>query len=167
MGMRLSVTTAGEAYAVEIAALRNRVSEDLTLRYGSGPWSYNATERGVLRDMRSSQVVIVRRGKRVAASLCLVKKKPWAIDVNYFTPVKRPIYLLSMNVEPKMQRQGVGRYLLDAAKEMACAREFQAIRLDAFDAEAGAEGFYAKCGYREVGRVTYRKAPLVYFELVL
>ena len=86
---------------------------------GRGP--YNATERGVLRDMRSSQVVIVRRGKRIAASLCLVKKKPWAIDVNYFTPVKRPIYLLSMNVEPKMQRQGVGRYLLDAAKETARA----------------------------------------------
>jgi hypothetical protein len=61
----------------------------------------------------------------------------------------------------------LGRYLLDAAKEIACAREFQAIRLDAFDPKAGAEGFYAKCGYREVGRVTYRKAPLVYFELVL
>jgi GNAT superfamily N-acetyltransferase len=165
--MRLSVMTAGEADAMDIAALRNRVSQNLTLRYGSGPWSYNATERGVLRDVRTSQVVIVRRGKRIVASLCLVKKKPWAIDVNYFTLVKRPVYLLSMNVEPKMQRQGVGRYLLGAAKEAACAAEFQAIRLDAFDAEAGAEGFYAKCGYREVGRVTYRKAPLVYFELML
>ena len=161
------MTTAGEADAVEIAALRNRVSADLTLRYGSGPWSGNATERGVLRDLRTSQLVILRRGKRIVASLLLQKKKPWAIDVSYFTAVKRPIYLLSMNVEPKMQRQGVGRYLLNAAKETAYAREFQAIRLDAFDAEAGAEGFYAKCGYRQVGRVTYRKAPLVYFELVL
>ena len=159
--------TAGEANTVEIAALRNRVSQNLTLRYGSGPWSYNATERGVLRDVRTSQVVVVRRGKRIVASLCLVKKKPWAIDVSYFTAVKRPIYLVNMNVEPKMQRLGVGRYLLDAVKEMAQAMEFQAIRLDAFDSEAGAEGFYSKCGYREVGRVTYRNAPLVYFELVL
>jgi hypothetical protein len=43
----------------------------------------------------------------------------------------------------------------------------QAIRLDAYDADAGAGGFYAKCGFREVGRVTYRTVPLIYFELLL
>jgi GNAT superfamily N-acetyltransferase len=165
--MRLSAMTAVEEDAAEIAALRNRVAEGLTARYGTGPWSGNATERGVLRDLRTSQLVILRRRKRIVASLLLQKKKPWAIDVSYFTAVERPIYLLSMNVEPKLQRQGVGRYLLNAAKEVAQAAEHQAIRLDAFDAKAGAEGFYAKCGYREVGRITYRKAPLVYFELVL
>jgi hypothetical protein len=41
-----------------------------------------------------------------------------------------------------------------------------ALRLDAYDADAGAGGFYAKCGFREVGRVVYRKNPLVYFELL-
>jgi hypothetical protein len=59
---------------------------------------------------------------------------------------------------------------LHTAKEavrQARARPANAIRLDAFDAEAGAEGFYAKCGFLEVGRVTYRKAPLISFELVL
>jgi hypothetical protein len=30
-----------------------------------------------------------------------------------------------------------------------------------------ARAFYAKCGYREVGRVTYRGTPLVYFERLL
>jgi hypothetical protein len=42
-----------------------------------------------------------------------------------------------------------------------------AIRLDAYDAEAGAGKFYAKCGFRERGRVVYRKTPLIYFELIL
>lgn len=42
-----------------------------------------------------------------------------------------------------------------------------AIRLDAFDAVAGAGLFYAKCGYREVARVAYKKDPLIYFELRL
>lgn len=41
------------------------------------------------------------------------------------------------------------------------------MRLDAYDADAGAGGFYAKCGFLEAGRVTYRKVPLVYFELML
>jgi GNAT superfamily N-acetyltransferase len=165
--MRLSVTTAVEADAAEIAALRNRVSEDLTRKHGIGPWFHKPTERGVLRDLGASQLVIARRGTRIVASLCLAKKKPWAIDVSYFTNVKRAVYLLSMNVDPRMQRQGIGRYLLEAAKEISQACEYQAIRLDAFDAEAGAGGFYAKCGFREAGRLIYRKAPLIYFELVL
>ena len=34
-----------------------------------------------------------------------------------------------------------------------------AIRLDAYDAAAGAGGFYAKFGCTEVGRVSYRDTP--------
>jgi len=33
--------------------------------------------------------------------------------------------------------------------------------------EAGAGAFYAKCGFREVARVTYKHDPLVYYELVI
>jgi hypothetical protein len=43
----------------------------------------------------------------------------------------------------------------------------QAIRLDAFDADAGAGDFYAKGGYREMGRVVFRQVPLIYYELLL
>ena len=39
--------------------------------------------------------------------------------------------------------------------------------VDAYDADAGAGGFYARCGYTEVGRVTYRGVPHVYYEHVL
>ena len=39
--------------------------------------------------------------------------------------------------------------------------------LDAYDGAAGAGRFYAKCGFLEVGRKTYRGVPLVYFELML
>jgi hypothetical protein len=42
-----------------------------------------------------------------------------------------------------------------------------AIPLGAFDAKAGAGPFYARYGYTEVGRVTYRNAPLIYYELLL
>ena len=41
------------------------------------------------------------------------------------------------------------------------------IRLDAYDAAASAGAFYAKCGYREVGRVVYKKNPLVYYERLI
>lgn len=42
-----------------------------------------------------------------------------------------------------------------------------AIRLDAYAGAAGAAGFYRAAGFREVGQVTYRGTPLVYFEMLL
>jgi GNAT superfamily N-acetyltransferase len=72
-----------------------------------------------------------------------------------------------MAVHPELQRRGVGRLLLKEAEALARAWPADAIRLDAFDAEAGAGAFYAKCGYHEVARVTYKQNPLVYFELGL
>jgi len=165
--MKLAFSTATQRDAPELANLHSVTALDLTRRYGRGPWSSLTSEKGALLAMRHSHVVVARKSKVIVGTLCLPTKKPWAIDVSYFTPVKKALYLISMAVLPAMQRQGIGRLLLAEAERVARAWPADAIRLDAFDAEAGAGAFYAKCGFREVGRVVYRKAPLVYFELVL
>jgi GNAT superfamily N-acetyltransferase len=162
--MRLSFAIGTAVDATAIAALRNAVADDLTRQYAKGPWSAKVTERGVLYDLRTSRVLIARNGTRIVATLRLATRKPWAIDTSYFTRVERALYLTSMAVHPTNQRKGVGRRLLDEARTMAKDWPGDAIRLDAFAAEAGAGAFYAKCGFREVGRVIYRKTPLVYFE---
>lgn len=69
-----------------------------------------------------------------------------------------------MAVIPKMQRKGIGRKLLLEALKLTRAWPADAIRLDAFDATAGAGEFYAKCGFREVAHVVYKKDSLIYFE---
>jgi GNAT superfamily N-acetyltransferase len=165
--MKLSFSTATQSDASTLAALHTAVAEELTRRYGRGPWSAATTEKGVLFGLRHSHVVIARKGKNIVGTLRLATKKPWAIDVSYFTPIKKALYLTHMAVIPTMQRQGIGHSLLKDAVKQARSWPADAIRLDAFDADAGAGAFYAKCGFREVGRVTYRKAPLIYFELVL
>lgn len=164
--MKISFSTAVQSDARELAALHTSVAEELTRQYGRGPWSAATGEKGVLFGMRQSQVVVARRGKEIVGTLHLPTKKPWAIDVSYFTPVKKALYLTHMAVIPRLQRRGIGRLLLREAAKRARAWPADAIRLDAFEGEAGAGAFYAKCGFREVGRVTYRKAPLVYYELV-
>jgi GNAT superfamily N-acetyltransferase len=58
----------------------------------------------------------------------------------------------------------VGRRCLEQALRIARDWSADAIRLDAYDAEAGAGAFYRKCGFREVGRTSYKGNPLVYFE---
>jgi ribosomal protein S18 acetylase RimI-like enzyme len=70
-------------------------------------------------------------------------------------------------VHPAHQGRGIGRWCLDEAARIVRAHPGDAIFLDAYDAEAGAGGFYARCGFREVARVLYRGTPLVYYELMV
>ena len=140
---------------------------ELTRRYGHGPWASTTSERGMLFAFRISRVFVARRGEKILGTFRLMRKKPWAIDTRYFTPADNPIYLFAMAVTPESQGKGIGRACLEEAERLGRAWPADAIRLDAFDAEAGAGGFYARCGYTEVGRVSYRNTPLIYYELLL
>lgn len=165
--MRLTFSDATPEDVEAIAALQSATADRLTARYGKGPWSSGMTVKGAAFSLRHARVRIGRSGKRVVTMLRLAKKKPWAIDVAYFTPVKLPLYLTGMAVAVTRQGNGLGRQAMEDAEDAARGWPADAIRLDAFDADAGAGGFYAKCGYAEVGRVVYRKAPLVYYERLL
>jgi GNAT superfamily N-acetyltransferase len=151
-----------------LVALRSAVAHDLTARHGPGHWSTAISESGVKRGVTHSLVTVARDGDgTVLATLRLGTPKPWAIDVTYFTPCARPLYLTDMAVHPSVQCRGIGRRSLLEARRLAGEWPADAIRLDAYDAEAGAGGFYARCGFREVARIVYRNSPLIYYELVL
>ncbi len=150
-----------------IAALQNAAAGALTARFGAGHWSSLVTERGGVLSLRHSRVRVGRSGKRILTVLRLAKKKPWAIDVSYFTPVKRPVYLTGMAVSVAHQGQGLGRQAIEDACAIARTWPADSIRLDAYDAPAGAGDFYLKCGFKERGRVVYRGDPLVYYELLV
>jgi len=163
----LRFTLAGPSDAPALAALRAAAARALTVQYGEGHWSSEPSERGVVADLRYAQVWIARRGADVLGTFRLATKKPWAIDVSYFTECKRPIYLSNMAVHPDHQRRGIGCGCLEHAVRRAREWPGDAIRLDAYDAAAGAGGFYSKCGFREVGRTEYRGTRLCYYELLL
>lgn len=150
-----------------IAGLQNAAAGALTARFGEGHWSSLVTERGVALSQRHARVRVGKARRRVVTVLRLATKKPWAIDVSYFTPVKRPLYLSGMAVSVTHQGTGLGRRALEDAVAVARAWPSDAIRLDAYDADAGAGRFYASCGFRERGRVVYKGNPLVYYELLL
>lgn len=163
----ITLERATPADATAIVALRTSAADDLTARFGKGHWSSCATEKGVLLGMKTSTVWVTRRGDDLVATLRLATKKPWAIDVGYFTACKRPLYLIDMAVSPICQRTGIGRRCIEESVRIAREWPADAVRLDAYDADAGAGGFYARCGFREVGGVSYRGTPLLYFEMLL
>ena len=150
-----------------IAALHNAAAGALTARFGVGHWSTLGAERSAALAQRHARVRVGREGKRILTVLRLATKKPWAIDVAYFTPVKRPLYLTGMAVAVTHQGHGLGRLALDDAHAVAESWPADAIRLDAYDHAAGAGEFYLECGYAERGHVVYKGDPLAYFELLL
>jgi GNAT superfamily N-acetyltransferase len=165
--MRLSFVQAAESDAAAIAALRVATANDLTERFGRGHWSGEATARGVIAGMHDATIWIARRGASIVGTFRLSSLKPWAIDISRFAPASMPLYLTDMAVLPDQQGHGIGRRCLTKAIEVATAWPADAIRLDAYDAEAGAGTFYEKCEFREVGRVSYRGVPLVYYERLI
>lgn len=165
MAVTLEPATPDDAGA--LASLRTAVADRLTHDFGPGHWSSVVSEGTQARAIQQGGVFVARRRGLVIATLRLATKKPWAIDPAYFTEVSRPLYLTDMAVTTELQRRGVGRACMTEAARIACEWPADAIRLDAYDAPAGAGSFYSKCGLREVGRVVYRKNPLIYFEQLL
>jgi GNAT superfamily N-acetyltransferase len=163
----LSISLSTTAEAAELAALHASVAQRLTADHGHGHWSNCVSERAVLRGISTAKVFTARAGGRIVGTFQLQTKKPWAIDLAYFTAVKKPIYLVSMAVAPAVQRKGIGRALVEFAADHVARWPADGLRLDAYDAPAGAGEFYRKCGMTDRGRATYRGNPLVYFELLL
>jgi GNAT superfamily N-acetyltransferase len=118
-------------------------------------------------EMTRATVFVARHDGEIVGTMALGPRKPWAIDLAYFTPVAHPLYLTGMAVHPEHQACGIGRGMIEESLRLARDWPAHAIRLDAFDAPAGAGAFYAKCGFREAGRRTYRMSPLIYYERVL
>ncbi len=162
-GLALAVTDDAAA----LTALRNAVASDLTERFGIGHWSSQATERGVRSSMKRESVYVARDGHQVVGTLTLVTKKPWSIAKRFFTPVQRPLYLISMAVDPVRHGAGIGRACLAEAVRICRNWPADALCLDAYDTDAGAGDFYRKCGFIEVGRAQYRQTPLIYYELLV
>lgn len=105
----LSFAIATEADVASITELRTAVAESLTREHGRGHWSSCPTEKAVLRRLLASRVLVARSGTDIVGTLRLATKKPWSIDVAYFTAVAKALYLLDMTVAPDLQKQGVGR----------------------------------------------------------
>jgi GNAT superfamily N-acetyltransferase len=166
--MPLVFVAATGADAAAIAAIRMAAARELTERFGAGTWSFAMeTESSVQAELRSSTVLLARDEGVVVGSLRLTTRNPWLGNTDFFARCDRPIFLTSMAVLPRRQRQGIGRQLLDEAKQVAVEMRGEALRLDSYAGPAGAAEFYRKCGFQEVRRGDYNGTALIWFEALL
>jgi len=165
MTSEISISVAKRTEAGALTALRSAVAQDMTRRFGEGHWSAQPTRTEVVRQLRASQVLVARRDDEILGTVRLMRASfPADIDTRAFTPVAEAFYVLGLAVAPHCRGAGIGRQLMEAAKEAARARGAQALWLDAYEHRAGAGDFYLKCGFRMVGRTNLRDLPLLWFE---
>jgi ribosomal protein S18 acetylase RimI-like enzyme len=167
VNINISISLATPDDAAAIAEVISEAAHDLTVKHGQGHWSAIASAKGVMNGMSKAKVLVARNGAVVVGTLRLTSSRPWVIDPDYFTPVPRPVYLVDMAVRPAYQRVGVGRALIEEAKKMVSVLTGDALRLDAYAGDAGAGGFYIKCGFTERGHIDYKKVPHIYFEWLI
>ena len=165
--MRLTFTRATPDDVPALIALKEETASALTARFGDGHWSAVGTEKGALNQILASAVFVAKHGRAIVATFRLSTRKPWAIDKSCFSAADTPLYLTDMAVRVEDQGKGVGRRCVEEMAAIAKAWPAGAIRLDAYNAPAGAGPFYARCGFRHVGDVTYRAVLLSYYELLI
>ena len=176
--MKLRVTEATTNDVAEILELRLAVGARMQERFGNDRWAPPISERSVLRLFKGPRtrksdgatlikILVGRTGGRIVALTRMQTKKPWGFDLRYFKAGATAVYVGDVEVSPQDQGQGFGTQLMAAAVKHARAWPASALRTSAYDGAAGAGPFYAKCGFLEVGRVTYRKVPIILFEMLL
>jgi len=165
--MPLKLQPATPADVPSLVELRNAVNQHLASQFAGVLRASVVTEKGICFTMSRTTVLVAQYRGNPIATLALSTRKPWSIDTAYFSATDTPLYLTDMAVHPRRQRAGIGQQCIALAAEYARRWPATAIRLDAYDADYGAGEFYRKCGFREVGRASYRSTPLIYFELIL
>lgn len=163
----LSFRLATDADIQALLELRLAIDADQAERFGDDRYVTTISEKSVARSLKSSRILVATRRGRIVGLVSMGTKKPWAVDLEYFTPAGKAVYLYNVDVFPELQRSGIGRQLIDRVKAMAKEWPVDAIRLDAYDGAAGAGPFYEKCGFKKLGHKVYRSVPLAYYELVV
>ena len=163
----LSFRLAGNKDIPALLQLQLAVDADQAGRFGDDRYTTTISEKSIARGLKSSRMVVAVRRGRIVGSVRMETKKPWAIDPSYFTPARTAVYLHNVNVHPVLQRSGIGRQLMERARQVAKEWPVDVIRLDAYDGPSGAGPFYTKCGFKKLGHAVYRSVPLIYYELVL
>lgn len=149
----------------ELYALRKQAADDLSARFGSGHWGRVGSFRTMQEHQKQGLIYAGLRGQELVAMLRYSTQRPRFYRMEWFTDPDAPAgHLTQMAVRTDLQDSGYGRACVAAIEAIARRGGASYIRLDSYDAPAGAGEFYRKCGYQQVHRGEFNRVPLIYWE---
>lgn len=131
---------------------------------------YYPTLEIIQDDIESELLYIIKENDTVLGIITLNEEQPseWG-GINWSTQEGRPLMIHRLAVNPKWQKRGVGRRLLDFAEKYAICNEYTSIRLDAYSGNPRALKLYEKHKYKRMGQVYFpmRELPFYCYEKIL
>ena len=120
-------------------------------------WSEKYPSRGVFKnDIKENALYITRHNSEVIGCVALCSNKDLEYeDIKWLTEDNKNLYIHRLAVDPKFQKLGVGKSLMDFTEMYAKKNGFKSIRLDTFSQNKRNNKFYKSRKYVKLGDVFF------------
>ena len=112
-------------------------------------WSKKYPNREVFKDdIKNNELYVFKHKSEIIGCVVLCSTKDVEYkDVKWLTEDNKNLYIHRLAVDPKFQKKGVGKSLMDFAEEYAKENDFNSIRLDTFSQNKRNNKFYKSRHY--------------------
>lgn len=123
------------------------------------------TQEDFMRDMEAEQLYVGYDENTLAVVYVLNRQFDEAYKRGKWEDETKSFYILHrLCVNPKYQNKGVAKMTMEHIEREVKKKGIDAIRLDVFTENPYALKLYNKCGYKNVGKVTWRKGDFYLME---
>jgi len=142
------------------------------IKNGIFQWNETYPDReSFIQDVEKSELYVSCRNDKIIAciSLCNEMDSVYS-EVKWVTENKQNLYIHRLAVHPNLQKDGVGRSLMDFAENFATKNKYISIRLDTFSQNKRNLKFYESRGYQRLEGIYFPKQsefPFYCYELML
>jgi len=120
-------------------------------------WNEKYPSRDIfLSDIEKKNLFIIKNNSGIIGCIALSHEKDIEYtDVKWLTKDDKNLYLHRLAVDPKFQKKGIGKLLMDFAEDYARNNKFISVRLDTFSMNERNNRFYKSRKYTKLDDVYF------------
>ena len=120
-------------------------------------WNEKYPNRDIfLSDIEKKNLFILKNNSGIIGCIALSHEKDIEYtDVKWLTKDDKNLYLHRLAVDPKFQKKGIGKLLMDFAEDFARDNKFKSVRLDTFSKNERNNRFYRSRKYTKLDDVYF------------
>ena len=120
-------------------------------------WNEKYPSRDIfLSDIEKKNLFILKNNSGIIGCIALSHEKDIEYtDVKWLTKDDKNLYLHRLAVDPKFQKKGIGKLLMDFAEDYARTNKFISVRLDTFSKNERNNRFYKSRKYTKLDDVYF------------
>lgn len=154
----------------DITLIMNLIKDNIRDMESKGiyQWNENYPKQAVFEnDINNKTLYLIKNDEECLGIIVFDEEQsPEYNEIAWLTEGDTVLVIHRLAVNPKYQKQGLARLLMDFAEDMAIKDGYKAIRLDAYSGNPRAIKLYENRGYFKVGQLNfpYRELPFYCYE---